>query len=32
MQHCYFYDNFYLLIDKILKKGLLEGKLFFWRF
>ena len=29
MQHCYFYDNFYLLIDKILNKGLLEGNYYF---
>ena len=30
MQHCYFYDNFYLLIDKILKNGLLNGKYYFF--
>ena len=30
MQHCYFYDNFYLLIDKILNKGLLEGNYYFF--
>jgi hypothetical protein len=30
MQHCYFYDNFYLLLDKILNKGLLEGNYYFF--
>ena len=30
IQHCYFYDNFYLLLDKILKKGLLEGNYYFF--
>ena len=30
IQHCYFYDSFYLLLDKILKKGLLEGNYYFF--
>jgi archaellum biogenesis ATPase FlaH len=30
MQHCYFYDNFYLLLDKVLNKGLLEGNYYFF--
>ncbi len=30
MQHCFFYDNFYLLIDKILKKGLIDGNYCFF--
>ena len=30
MQHCYFYDDFYLLIDKVLKKGLLDGNYYFF--
>ena len=30
IQHCFFYDNFYLLIDKILNKGLLEGNYYFF--
>jgi hypothetical protein len=30
IQHCYFYNSFYLLLDKILKKGLLEGNYYFF--
>ena len=30
IQHCYFYDSFYLLLDKILKNGLLEGSYYFF--
>jgi len=30
IQHCYFYDSFYLLLDKVLKKGLLEGNYYFF--
>ena len=30
IQHCYFYDSFYLLLDKILKKGLLDGNYYFF--
>jgi nucleoside-triphosphatase THEP1 len=30
IQHCYFYDSFYLLLDKILKKGLLECNYYFF--
>ncbi len=30
MQHCFFYDDFYLLIDKILKNGLIDGKYYFF--
>ena len=30
IQHCFFYNNFYSLLDKVLKNGLLDGNYYFF--